>query len=53
MAESVVLASASATQFDLGEARVDLAAALRWAHPSAYLKVSTITFPWLCLTTTE
>ena len=32
MTESVVMASASAPQFDLGEARVDLAAALRWAH---------------------
>ncbi|MBT3262755.1 MAG: aldolase [Acidiferrobacteraceae bacterium] len=32
MTESVVLASAAATQFDLDEARVDLAAALRWAH---------------------
>ena len=32
MAESVVLASGSAPQFDLDEARVDLAAALRWAH---------------------
>jgi hypothetical protein len=53
MAESVVLASGSAPQFDLDEARVDLAAALVGHIVLAYRKVSTITFPWLCLTTTE